>query len=433
MSDTTLRSAEGLILTLLAMSYVLRYVVKRLQRRREGFRVGLPMAVGVTLRLLAVVGINATGLQAQLRGGDETTFLDFANVLAGSPWGHGFWPHGPYQLQTVVFAVQIKLAHLSDTALRVTQIGIAMLGIILILAAVYDLAGPRAARFAAWVIALEPANLFFNSALHKEPLMVLATGLVVLGCTKIWRNLDLVGVLLAALGGLIGIETRSYAGWFLVTAVVLLLLHAALRRLDRPGRATPIVYAVVLIAFVSVPTLLTITSNKSLQTLQQSQNANSSGAVGSGSANGNNLALEQVNFSTRGAVITNLPQRMFDLVFRPYPWQLHNSSQQVGAVGSIVALTGFFFLIRFAWRARGNLLSQTAPLLYPFIFLLIAYSLSAGNAGTGFRYRTHLVLLGAAMLAVVRERARQATTDGPTLADAHDLAPQTTQPVLIPA
>ena len=433
MSDTTLRSAEGLILTLLAVSYALRYVVKRLQRRREFFRVGVPIAVGVALRLIAVVGINATGLSAQLRGGDETTFLDFANVLAGSPWGHGFWPHGPYQLQTVVFAIQIKLAHLSDTAMRVTQIGIATLGILLILAAVYDLAGPRAARFAAWVIALEPANIFFNSALHKEPLMVLASGLVVLGCTKIWRNLDLVGVLLAGLGGLIAIETRSYAGWFLVSAVVLLLLHAALRRLDRPGRATPIVYAVALIAFISVPTLLTVTSNKSLQTLQESQNANSSG-TGTGSANGNNLADEQVDFSTRGAVITNLPQRIFDLVFKPFPWQVQDASQQVGALGSIVALAGLFFLLRFAWRARGDLLSQTAPLLYPFIFLLIAYSLSAGNAGTGFRYRTHLVLLGAGMLAVVREKARQARTDASTLTDSpEDFASPASEPVLLPA
>jgi len=434
MSDTTLRSAEGLILTLLAVSYALAYTVRRLRRRREGFRVGLPIAVGVTLRLLAVVAINATGLSAQLRGGDETTFLDLAGVLAGTPWGRGFLPHGPYQLQTVVFAIQIKLAHLSDTAMRVTQIGIAMLGILLILAAVYDLAGPRAATFAAWLIAFEPSNLFFNSALHKEPLMVLASGLVVFGGTKIWQRLDLVGIPIAGLGGLIAIETRAYAGWFLVSAVVLLLLHAAVRRLDRPGRATPIVYAVALIAFVSVPTLLTVTSSKSLQTLQQSQNANTSGATNGAGSNGDNLADEQVDFSTRGAVITNLPKRMFDLIFEPYPWQLQDPSQEVGAVGSMVALTGLFFLLRFAWRARGNLLSQTAPLLYPFVFLLIAYSLSAGNAGTGFRYRSHLVLLGVGMLAILRERTRA----GPAEAAApesvpEDLTPQGSEPVLLPA
>jgi hypothetical protein len=49
----------------------------------------------------------------------------------------------------------------------------------------------------------------------------------------------------------------------------------------------------------------------------------------------------------------------------------------------------------------------------------VAYSLSAGNAGTGFRYRTHLVVLAIAMLVVLREHvltmraARRLTRRGP--------------------
>ncbi len=407
MADPTLRSAEGLIVVTLLVSYGLTLVVRRLKRRRADLIIGLPILIGVSLRLAAVAGINATGLQSQLRGGDEQTFLSLGNVLAATPWGRGFLPHGPYQLQTDVFAVQLKLAHLSDTSLRVTQVGIAMLGIILVIAAVYDIAGPRAARLAAWLLAFEPSNLFFNSALHKEPLMVLASGLVVFGATKTWQRLDLYGLMAMGAGGLIAIETRAYAGWFLVSASALVLLHAALRRLDRPVRAMPIVYAIVIIAFLATPTLIAITSNKSLQTLQQAQNyTTGTQAVASGpGSNGDNLALESVNFSTRGAVITSLPQRVFDLIFRPYLWQLHNPSQQLGAVGTLVALAGLFMMLRFAWRARGSVLALTAPILYPFLFLLIAYSLSAGNAGTGFRYRSHLVILGAAMLAVLREHA----------------------------
>jgi len=66
-------------------------------------------------------------------------------------------------------------------------------------------------------------------------------------------------------------------------------------------------------------------------------------------------------------------------------------------------VVGFFALLGFAWRARGDVLRLIAPILYPFLFLLVAYSLSAGNAGTGFRYRSHLVLLGGAMLVILRE------------------------------
>ncbi|MHB1569151.1 MAG: hypothetical protein ACYCXW_02490 [Solirubrobacteraceae bacterium] len=410
MSDATLQSGEGLILTLVLLSYVLALTLRRLRWTRPGFHIALPVFVGVTLRFAAVVAINALGsLQAQLRGGDESYFLSLARTLAATPWGHGFLPHGPYQLHTDLFAIQIKALDLSTTAMRVTQIGIATLGLILVCAAVCDLAGPRAARLAAWILALEPASIFFNSELHKEPLMTLASGLVVLGGTKIWQSLDPVGAVLCALGGLIGIETRWYAGWFLVSASVLLLLHAAVRKLDRPMRALPIIYAVALVVFLMTPTLLTVTSRKSLQTLQISQNANTgvSGALSSGTSNSNNLALEQVNFSSRGAVIRNLPGRVFDLVFRPFPWQLQDTSQRLGAVGSVVALFVLAFLLHYAWRRGRRAIGEVGPILYPFLFLLVAYSLSAGNAGTGFRYRTHLVVLAVGMLAVLREHVLQ--------------------------
>ena len=90
--------------------------------------------------------------------------------------------------------MQIKLFDFSDGALRITQVGIATAGALLILAAVHDLAGGRAARITAWVLAFEPASIFFNSILHKEPLMVLATGLMVFGGSKLWRRLDFSGL-----------------------------------------------------------------------------------------------------------------------------------------------------------------------------------------------------------------------------------------------
>lgn len=405
MPDGSIQRTESFVVILLIVAYVLLYVIGRLRRTRPGFDIRTPAVAGVTLRVLAVVALNSVSVQSQLRGGDESTFLDYARAIAASPWGRGNLPHGRYQLQTDVFAAQIKLLPVTNTALRVTQIGIAMLGIILIAAAVHDLAGPRAARLMAWLVALEPANIFFNGALHKEPLMVLASGLVVFGGTKIWQRLAPGGIALSALGGLIAVETRSYAGWFLVSATVFLILVAGLRHLKGSLRGLPAVYAVALALFLLTPTLLSVTSNKSLQTLQVSQNANTSQSTGnSGAPNGNNLALEQVNFSTRGAVITSLPRRMADLTFRPYPWQLHDISQQLGAVGTLIWIGGLILLVRFAWAVRRRGLAMLPPILFPFLFLLIAYSLSAGNAGTGFRYRTHLVLLGAAMLAVLREQ-----------------------------
>jgi hypothetical protein len=405
-SDTTVNAVEGIVLVVLVVSFGLMFLISRLRRARPGFAVLVPVSVAFALRLIAIAGVASTGLSSTLRGGDENTFLSYARYLATGPWGSSFLPHGHYRLHVVLFAAQIKLFDFSQGAMRITQVGIALVGVTLILAAVYDLAGGRAARLAAWILALEPASIFFNSALHKEPNMELAAGLVVFGGTMIWKRLDLRGILVCALGGLVAVETRPYAGWFLVAAGVLMLLHASLRGLNRPIRAMPLIYAVVIAGFIATPVLLQASSKKNLQTLQQSQTANAQ-HIGTGTSgpNSDNLALEQVDFSTRGAILKNLPKRMRDVILKPFPWQLGNNSQRFGAIGTLFAYAVLLLLIRYAWLSRGQILPRAAPLLYPLLFLLIAYSLSAGNAGTGFRYRTHLVTLAVAAMAILRQRA----------------------------
>jgi hypothetical protein len=406
MADNALQNAEGVVLTTLVVGFVLGLAVHRLTRSRSNFRIGVPLGAGFALRLAAIAGIGLTGLQSTLRGGDENTFLAQAHDLAAGPLGSAALPHGAFQLQTVIFALEDRLGFMTVGAMRIVQLGIALLGVVLIAAAVYDLAGARAARLAAWVIALEPGSIFFNSALHKEPNMALASGLVVFGGTMIWKRLDARGILLCALGGLIAVETRSYAGWFLVSAAVLVLLHASLLSLDRPSRAMPAIYGVVIAAFLVMPTLLAVSSKKNLRTLQQSQNANATGAgEATGGANGDNLKLEQVDFSSRGKILVNLPQRIRDVLLKPYPWQLGDTSQRFGALGTLLAYAVLLLMVRYAWLSRGQVFSRAGPLLYPLIFLLVAYSLAAGNAGTSFRYRTHLVTLGIAAVAILREHA----------------------------
>jgi hypothetical protein len=177
----------------------------------------------------------------------------------------------------------------------------------------------------------------------------------------------------------------------------------------------PLVYAVAIGVAAATPAVLALTSQGSLeQNLQGSQDANTDPNAESGEANSNNLSLERVDFSTRSGLVTNLPRRVRDVVLRPYPWQVQNTSQQLGAIGTLVVLAGLYLLVRYFWRNRGRSVALTAPILYPALFLLIAYALSVGNAGTGFRYRTHLVLLGFAVVVVLREHALRNTS---TVAD----------------
>src|SRR5689334_13192169 len=167
-------AAETVVLSALLSIGALAFLLHRLRRRRPDFRIGFPLGVAFGIRLLAIAGISSTGLQSALRGGDEQVFLAHARLLADDPFGHGYYPHGQYPLHVVTFALQMKWGGFSEGAMRITQVGIALLGVILIIAALRDLAGARAARIATWIFAFEPASIFFNSALHKEPLMVLA-------------------------------------------------------------------------------------------------------------------------------------------------------------------------------------------------------------------------------------------------------------------
>src|SRR3954471_6527532 len=121
MSERELQDAEGVVLAALVVGGVLWYLIAALARSRPGLRIGAPVLTGVGIRLAAIAGMGATGLNSTLRGGDEMTFINLARLLAAQPLGHGTLPHGPYQLQTDVFAVQLKLGFLTEGAMRVTQ------------------------------------------------------------------------------------------------------------------------------------------------------------------------------------------------------------------------------------------------------------------------------------------------------------------------
>ncbi len=401
--ETALNGVELTIIATLLWSYGLWFLVRRLGRHRPELMIGRQVALGWMARLLSIVAVTATGLGSTLRGGDEITFLKAAHDIAGSSFTSSAWqPGGRYGLHEILFALQIRWGGFGPGAMRITQVGLALVGTTLIIAAVYDLAGARAARTTAWLVALEPSSIFFSELLHKESLMILASGLVVFGGQKTWVRIRPSGLLTMAAGCLIAVATRPYAGWFLSSAAVLLALHAGLRHLpEQRGRAIPVVLGVAVAVLVATPAILQTTSSASLKAnLQGSQNAN----VNAAGTAGNNLALEQVDFSTRGAVVTNLPQRIWDLLVRPYPWQIGSTSQRIGVIGTLIALAVLACLVVVALRARSAVLATAAPLVYPMIFLMLAYALSVGNAGTGFRYRTHLLALAIATLLVLRER-----------------------------
>jgi hypothetical protein len=413
-AERSLYSAEGLTLTLLLGALALWLFAGFLGRNRPGLNLRWLLLVGFFLRVVAAGALNLTSFGAGIRGGDEVGFLLDAHELAGlpflsKPWlgalvGHFHLPIANSNefsgsLHVFLMALQIRLFGASEMAMRTTMAAISVIGLGLIAAAAYELAGQRAARIVGWLLVVEPANVFFSTALHKEPTLFLAEGMVAFGGALLWRRARLMPVALMVAGCLIALATRPYAGWFLGAGSALVVLHAALRAASSRTFAAVILAALVaLAAAVSTPAIVQATSKQDLTSLQYSQHAN---AVNLQS----NLALPAVNFSSRTEIIKNLPGRIFDLMFRPFPWQLGDISQQLGALETLFVLAVVGFLVRLVAGGMRSPMRIAAPLIYPAFMLIVAYSLAVGNAGTGFRYRTQVMALLIAITVVLRERA----------------------------
>lgn len=427
-TDQSLHATLVTLMTILLLGGAVALLVGFLRRSRPGFAIGPAVGAAFAARVIGAALISLTPFAQQLRGGDELGFLGKARLIAATPPGSAEWTHALLrELHVFTLATQHYLFDSPEMALRVTQVGIAVTGLVLLAAAVYELAGPRASVLAMWLLALEPSSIFFSSLLHKEANMLVAIGLVGFAGARIWKSGRPRYLALIALGCLIAVATRHYAGWFLIAAGAAIALHAGLRAENRAAmRSLVLVSLVVLFAAIAAPTVFQASTHESLEkNLQGSQEANA--------ADNSNLKLEQVNFSTRGAIVRNLPKRVLDVLLKPFPWQLGNISQGLGLLGTAAAYVALFFLIRTGIRRRGEIMARAGPLVYLTFFLLVAYSLSAGNAGTSFRYRVQIVSLFICLIAALWEPAKRPRADPSRAGLEAALRPRGSGPAALPA
>ena len=232
-SDTTLYQDLCVLLALVLGGYALWLVLAGLRRSRPDLRLGRPVAAAFLVRILAALTVGQLSIAEDLRGGDELTFLHRADDLTHKALlGTASLDKLTGELHSFLFSLNLRVFNPDPplNMLRIEMITLAVIGSMLLAAAVYELAGPRPARIAAWVLAFEPANVFFSSLLHKEPFMFLAEGAVVYGGAVFWKRGKLTALLPMILGCLVAVATRPYAGWFLSAAAAVVVLHASITR-----------------------------------------------------------------------------------------------------------------------------------------------------------------------------------------------------------
>jgi hypothetical protein len=386
-SDSSLYHVECSILIAVLALLGLTFLARRLERRRPGLRLQRGMLAAFLLRTALAVALQvASSTGRRLRGPDDASFIHAARVLGAGPIPSTSWAsHLVGDLNTALLAVQVKvLSDPGDLSLRIAEITFVVAGLLFLVAAVYDLAGPRASHLALWLGAIEPSSVFFASMIQKESLALFGEGVLTLGCARAWRKVDAGAIGLICAGCAVVFAVRSYAGAFLLVASICVVASAGIRRLPDRRRiwvavlaSGAVIFGIALVAISPVGT----------SELRQLQSFQEDGATNS------NLQLEPVNFSTVGGLVSGLPLRVRDYLLKPYPWQQQDLSQKLGTLPTLLAwlLIGLV-LLSLAIHPRAWL-RQAPPLAIPVLFVTLCYSLTTANAGTGFRHRTHLLFL----------------------------------------
>lgn len=394
MGGLTVYQFECAVLIGLLGALITWWTLDRIGRARPELSISKPVFTALAVRMGVVVVTAALGSAGDtLRGPDDPAFLDAGLRLSEQPLTDDLWLEAfKGDLLRVVIGLQaVALGDAGGTAFRLLQAALGTLAIVAMAVAVYDTAGPRAAGLCAWLLAFEPSNVFFSTILQKEALVLLAEGLVLVGAVRAWRRLD--GRAVALMGSGIGLAfaVRPYAGAFLCIASLAVVLHARLRVLPSGGR-------VVMLLAVAVSTAVALllawpSIQDQLETLQDWQEATAAQTDA-------NLPLPPVDLTTPGGLVSGLAQRTFDYVVRPFPWQMANLEQTLGATGTLIGWAFLGWLVIAAFNHRRVVVGRW-PFLYPLLLITVSYALTTANAGTGFRHRTHLLFIAIALLATL--------------------------------
>lgn len=376
----------GISLALLAWAMV--GLARAAERHGRGLRLAAPLALAAGLRLACIALFAGVPALRSFRGEDEGLFLRLADQLLEDPSALGPLPQALIgNLHVATFAAVDWLfgSPTTDLHLRIGQVVFTVAAITVLAVTVSQLSGPKAGRLAAFLLAMEPTGIFFTSILHKEALVMLGEALTVAGCVRFWRSRDPRALLVLAGGVILAGMVRPYVGAALALGALIVVCLATFRRLStRQLRAqfAGMCLGITLVLGLAISSQVP----KVLDRLQVSQNANSSNASA-------NLSLPPVDVSSLTALPFGIVQRTFDLLSRPRPWQAMNPSQLLGGAGTVTTwlllAVGVAAVLR-RWRFA---LASLLPVALIASSVMAAYALSTGNAGTGARYRTHVLAL----------------------------------------
>jgi hypothetical protein len=378
-------------------------------------------AAGLVLRMMVAAGIYLLNGQ-EFFGGDALhyDFLGYAQVEAWGGDGFFKWELNSYMRNNAAawgmnYLVGGIYAVVGRNLLAV-QFFNAVLGaltaVLIFQCALHAFANLRVARIAAIAVAFYPSLVLWSAQGLKDAPIVFCLVLAILATLKLGQKLSVQYVLVLGVSLLVVFSLRFYVFYMICFAVA-----GAFAIGMQTVTATSFIrqFAVIIILGLGL-TYLGVTRSASIQyeqlvTFDQLQRSRSDLAQ-SDSGFG-----KDVDVSTTGGALSQIPLGLLYLLFAPFPWQLASLRQSITLPEMLVWWGCFPLLILGLWFTIKNRLRQLSPILIFTCMLTLSYSVVQGNVGTAYRQRSQLlvfyfifVAVGAVLFKEKREdkRRRQA-------------------------
>jgi hypothetical protein len=253
-----------------------------------------------------------------------------------------------------------------------------------------------------------PSMLYWPSSIGKEAFMLCTLGLAAFGTARLLTGRPWRGIALAGVAMWLGAIVRAHVSGMVVIGLVVAYLFARPPR--RLGALGPAIKLVALAALVVVAVgLLGRTQEYLLQKGIDPQDGVTSVLAETGRRT--NQGGSNFEAPSTGASLARLPFAAVTILFRPFPFEVHNAQAAITALESTLLLCLTLARRRAIWHAIRRLRR------WPYVAFILVYSglfvvafSSIANFGILARERIQLLPFFLVLLCVPASRARPATT-----------------------
>lgn len=423
------------ILLCTALAGVAGYYAHK-QREHGQFLLQIFIA-GLILRMLVAAAIFVFRGQ-EFFGGDAThyDFMGFAQLQTWSndsfyAWRLESFLRGSGAAWGMHYMVAVIYAIVGRNMLA-TQFVNVVLGatttVLIFQCAHLAFANVRVARVAAIAVAFYPSLVLWSAQGLKDAPIVFFLALAILATLKLGQKLS-VNYIVVLLCSVVAVFSLRFYVFYMLCAAVGGAFVIGMQSLTAKSFVRQFAAFVILgLAF----TYVGVTRTATLQVERY-------GNLASVQASRSDLARsaesgygEDVDVSTTGGAISQIPLGLVYLLLAPFPWQVASLRQSITIPEMLIWWASFPLMILGLWFSIKHRLRQMSPILIFTCLLTLAYSVVQGNVGTAYRQRAQLLVFYFIFVAVgfvlVKEKREEKARQREASRELHRLGPGAVQP-----